>query len=296
MERFLEQYSRLIGLIMLTFVLTTLCSPPSLILVKSITSIGTELSYATSGELMVRTKLDFACSEHMQTFTRRIGNWTGTDYEDSERAKEALGADVLLMRNYKQPRLVQPIDLLLMQSYNRSSFHPPIVCYPALGYTIEEEGYELVTLQNASWAAERWMERRDVFSTSPTIAVKKLVVTKQSETGETVERQVVLYFYVKERPLGSDAISMVRISALVPVTGPYDSVLDLEKDFLCDTFPYLFEARAPEPRVISTLLTGSLLDKLALLLLVLAPVMVTFYPQLKAAKKRRRNGAAGRHE
>jgi hypothetical protein len=286
MERFLEQYSRFIGLLMLTFVLTTLCSTPSMILAKSITSIGTELSHATGDELVVRTKIDFVSNEHMQAFTRRIGDWTGTDYEDSEQVKEALGADVLLARNYAQPRMVQPIDLLLLQSNNRTSFHPPIVCYPALGYTIEEEGYELVTLQNVGWAAERWMERRDM-PANVTIAVKKLVVTKQSETGEITERRVVLYFYVKERPLASDAITMVRISALVPVTGQYEGIVDLEKEFLCETFPYLFEAREAEPRIITTLLTGSLLDKLVLLLLVLAPVMVTFYPQLKAAQRRR---------
>jgi hypothetical protein len=286
MKRFLEQYSRFIGLIMLTFVLTTLFSTPSMILAKSITSIGTELSHATGDELVVRTKIDFASNEHMQAFTPRIGNWTGMDYEDSERVKEALGADILLMRNYAQPRLVQPIDLLLMQSNNRTSFHPPIVCYPALGYTIEEEGYEFVTLQNASWAAERWLERRDSV-VSPTVAVKKLVVTKQSETGAIVERRVVLYFYVKERPLASDTITMVRISALVPVTGPYESVVDLEKEFLCETFPYLFEVREAEPRVIATLASGSLLDNVVLLLLLIAPVMVTFYPQLKTARRSR---------
>ncbi|MGC9445138.1 MAG: hypothetical protein ACP5E9_09475 [Candidatus Methanospirareceae archaeon] len=89
---------------------------------------------------------------------------------------------------------------------------------------------------------------------------------------------------MKVRPLGSAAISVVRISALVPVTGSYDSVLDLEKEFLCDTFPHLFDAREAEPRIIITLLTGSLVDKLALLLLLIAPVMVMFYPQLKMAR------------
>jgi hypothetical protein len=286
MARFLEQYSRLIGLIMLTFVLTTLCSTPSMILAKSITSIGTELSHATGDELMVRTKLDFGSNEHMRAFPTTINGWVGSDYDET-RVAEQLGADVLLMRDYVNPVTFQPIVFLILQSNNRTSFHPPIVCYPALGYTIEDEGRELVTLQNASWTADRWIERRDSFPSSPTIAVKKLVVTKQSETGATKERQVVLYFYVKERPLASDAITMVRISAFVPVTGPYEEIEDLEKDFLTETFPHLFEVRDAEPRVITTLAGGSILDQVAILLLVLAPVAVTFYPQLKAAKRRR---------
>jgi hypothetical protein len=285
-ERFFEQYSRLIGLLMLTFVLIMLFSTPSMILAKSITSIGTELSHATGDELMVRTKLDFGSNEHMQAFTPLIGNWTWTGKEyASVELQEALGADAFLLRRYYEPGMM--IELLLMQSNNRTSFHPPIVCYPALGYTIENEGRELVTFQNASWAADRWIERRDSFSSSPTIAVKKLVVTKQSETGATMERQVVLYFYVKERPLASDAISMVRVSAFVPVTGPYEEIVDLEKDFMTEMFPYLFEVRGAEPRVITTLAGGSILDQVAILLLVLAPVAVIFYPELKAARRRR---------
>ena len=284
MERFFEQYSMFIGLIMLTFVLTTLFSTPSMILAKSITSIGTELSHATEDELVVRTKIDFASNEHMQAFTRRIGNWTGTDYEGCEQVKELLRADVLLLRGYSQPRFIQPVDLLLLQSNNCTSFHSPTVCYPALGYTIEDEGKELVTIQKVGWAAERWLERRDV-PANVTLAVKKLVVAKKSETGETRERRVVLYFYVKERPLASNTITMVRVSALIPLTGPYEAIVDLEKDFLSETFPYLFEVRETEPRVITILASGSIFDQLALLLLLLAPVAVTFYPRLKAAQR-----------
>jgi hypothetical protein len=287
MGRFFERYAKFLGLIMLTAVITLLLSTPSMILAKSITSIGTELSYATGDELMVRTKIDFGSNEHMQALTRRIGNWTGSDYESGERYKELLGADVLLLRHYAQPGKIQPIDLLLMQSNNRTSFHPPIVCYPALGYTIEAEGKELITLQNVSWAADRWMERRDLF-VAPTVAVKKLVVVKESETGAIEERQVVLYFYVKEQPFTSDTITMVRISALAPLTEPYDEITELEKGFLAGTFPYLFEVReTDEPRVVTLLAYGTLLTKLALLLLVLAPVAVIFYPQLKAATRHR---------
>ena len=286
MKRFLDQYSPFIGLIMLTIVFIMLFSTPSMILAKSITSIGTELSRATGDELTVRTKIDFGSNDHMQAFTRQVGNWTGSE-TDTSGLKEALGADVLLMRTYVQPEH-PPVFLLLMQSNNRSSFHPPIVCYPALGYTIEEEGYELVTLQNTGWAPERWMEARDMYA-NVTIVVKKLVVTKQSESGAITERRVVLYFYVKERPLARHAISMVRISALVPVTGSYEGFVALEKDFLCEMFPYLFEVGEAEPRIITMLAAGSIQDKLSLLLFIIAPVLVTFYPQLKAATRRRRS-------
>ncbi|MGC9445130.1 MAG: exosortase-associated EpsI family protein, partial [Candidatus Methanospirareceae archaeon] len=152
---FFEQYARIIGLLMLTFVIITLFSTPSTILAKRVTMIGTELSYTTSYQLPVRTKLDLGNTQHLQAFPKQIGEWSGYEY-NTEGLKESLGADVMLMRAYSHPKLYQPIFLLVMQSYNRSSFHPPIVCYPALGYTIEYEGNELVTVQNASWVEDPW--------------------------------------------------------------------------------------------------------------------------------------------
>ena len=71
--------------------------------------------------------------------------------------------------------------------------------------------------------------------------------------------------------------------------------MDIEKDFLCETFPYLFEAREAEPGLITTLASGTILDKLVLLLLI-APVLVTCYPQLKAATRRSRNNTTRRRE
>ena len=281
---FFESYARILGLMLLGYILIMLFSTPSMIIAKSVTTIGTELSYDTGNELAVRTKIDFGSNAHMQAFTPKIGDWIwiGKEYADDS-LKETLGADVLLLRRYSQPGKI--LDLLLMQSNNRSSFHPPIVCYPALGYTIEEEGREFITLQNASWAAERWLQTHESVG-APTIAVKKLVVVKNAETGEIEERQVVLYFYVKGNVLANDTVTMVRVSGCAPVSEPYDSLLNREKEFMAETFPYLFEMSEREPRVFNLLAFGSRRAKVALLLLLLAPLLVIFYPELKATKRR----------
>jgi hypothetical protein len=145
----LEEYSRIIGFILLVILICLLFSTPSTILARSITTIGTELSHATGDETPVRTKLDFGSNEHMQTFPKQIGDWKASDYNTTG-AAESLGADVMLMRAYSHPELYQPVFFLIMQSNNRSSFYPPIVCYPALGYTIEEEGKEKIPVHNVS--------------------------------------------------------------------------------------------------------------------------------------------------
>ena len=139
MKSFIEEYSRIIGLLSLVFVIIILFSTPSLLLAKTVTMIDTELSHASGDETHVRAKLDFGNNEHMQAFPEQIGDWKSSDYNTTRIAK-SLGADVMLMRAYSHPKLYQPVFFLIMQSNNRSSFHPPVVCYPALGYTIEEEG------------------------------------------------------------------------------------------------------------------------------------------------------------
>ncbi|MBN1455702.1 MAG: exosortase-associated EpsI family protein [Methanomicrobia archaeon] len=282
---FFADYAKIIGLLMLAFVIIMLFSTPSTILAKRVTMIGTELSYATGNELPVRTKMDLGNTQHLQAFPKQIGEWSGYDY-DTTGLQEQLGADVMLMRAYSHPKLYQPIFLLVMQSYNRTSFHPPIVCYPALGFTIEDEGHEIVTVQNASWVEDPWFSAVERHNET-VLPVKKLVVVKQAaDTSRVTERRVVLYFYVKEPPLSSDAISMVRVEALAPTDGSYDGILNISREFMSETIPCMFEVQRPEQVLFFSLASGSRLNKLMLILLFLAPLLVIFYPELRAVRGR----------
>ena len=295
MESLLEEYSKIIGLLLLGFVIIILLSTPSMLLAKSITTIDTELSHATGAETHVQTKMDFGNNEHMQAFPKQIGDWNATDYNIKGIA-ESLGADVMLMRAYSHPKLYQPVFLLLMQSTNRSSFHPPIVCYPALGYTIEEETNEEVPVHNVSWAAGYWrseeFEREHGLLFNGTISAKKLVVVKESkEDGKITERRVVLYFYVKESPFGvaSNTVTMVRVSALVPTEGSYDGILNITKEFMGDTIPSMFEIREEDPILFITLVSGSAIEKVAVVFLFLAPLSIIFYPQIRNMLRKQGN-------
>jgi len=294
MKSFFEEYSKFIGLLMLVFVIILLFSTPSMLLAKSITTIGTELSHATGDETLVRTKFDFGNNEHMQAFPEQIGDWTGSDYNTTGIA-ENLGADVMLLRAYSHPKLYQPVFFLIMQSNNRSTFHPPIVCYPALGYTIEEIGKETIPVRNISWVEEplygtpKDKDKEGVyFNRTITISAKKLIVIKKSggnengnENEEVTERKTVLYFYVKENPFASDTVTMIRVSALAPLEGSYDGILNITKEFMGDTMPCMFELRQEEPIVFILLASGSASGKVALVLLFLVPLSIIFYPQIR---------------
>ncbi|MGC9445178.1 MAG: exosortase-associated EpsI family protein [Candidatus Methanospirareceae archaeon] len=285
-SEFFENYGKIIGLLMLGFVIILLFSTPSMILAKQVMMIGTELSYASGNELQVRTKLDLGNTTHIQAFPKRIGAWSGEDY-DTTGLREQLGADVMLMRVYAHPKLDYPLFFLIMQSYNRSSFHPPIVCYPALGFTIEEEGREIVPVHNASWLEDPWFSAVDKRNET-VLPVKKLVVVKQAaDTGKVTERWVVLYFYGKEPLWDSDTITMVRVEALAPTDGSYEEILNVSKAFIDETIPCMFEVQRAERALFYSLATGSITDKLVLILLFLAPLAVIFFPELRAVSSRR---------
>ena len=288
MKSFFEEYSKLIGLILLAFVVILLLSSPSLLLSKSISTIDTELSHASGDATPVRTRMDFGNNEHIRAFPYVIGDWKGTDYS-STRVAESLGADVMLLRAYWHPNSYQPVFFLIMQSKNRSSFHPPIVCYPALGYTIEEEGKESVSVQNVSWVeeplfnlSEREKERFGCFN--GTISVKKLVVVKESD-GNVTERRVVLYFYVKENPIASDTVTMVRVSARIPIHGPvgsYETILNNCKELTADALPYMFEFQQEKEDIIAVSLAKSgSAGWFVIAVLLGLPLLVILYPWVK---------------
>lgn len=290
MKSFFEEYSRIIGLLLLVLLFILLFSTPSTFFARSITTIDTELSHASGREIMVEMKMDFGNNEHMRAFPRHINGWKGSDY-NTERVAKSLGADVMLMRAYLHPESYQPVFFLIVQSRNRSSFHPPVVCYPALGYTIEEEGKEEIPVHNVSWVAkpiystlESRKEERGYFN--GTISSKKLVVSKESN-GRVAERRVVLYFYVKEG-ISSNDITMIRVSAIAPTEGSYEGVLNLTRAFMGETVPYMFEPQQKQPTMFTLITSNSVTGKLTVLLLLIIPFLLIFYPQLRNLKRKNR--------
>jgi hypothetical protein len=261
----LEEYSTIIGMLLLAFVIIFLFSTPSMILAKEITVVGSDL--ATSENVIpVRTKMDFGDKEKVQNFPTHIGNYSGVDC-DTSGLTERLKADVTLMRSYRNPS--SQIFLLILQSKNRSSFHPPTVCYPALGYEIEEESTDEIVIHNESWIEGPWRESE---KSTVSLKVKKLMVSN----GE--ERRVVLYFYVKP-PLLSDDITLIRISALTRGEEEDEKVLTTMKDFTSEIFPLMFEYR--EEEVIAThLLSSGLLGWITLVLLFSFPILIALYPRI----------------
>ena len=273
---FYRRYSLPLGLLALVLVVVLLLSAPGVVFSPGVTFIDTELHRSSGDEVYVRTKMDFGSQEHMATFPREIGDWSGYDYDATE-VKEMLGADVILLRGYDRPGLYQPMFFTIMQSQTESSFHPPPVCYAAQGYSIQDEGKEKILVTDTSWT--------EAPSSSMSVPLARMVVFKESD-GEITERRVVLYCYVKGNQFTSDTITMIQGEALVPIDGSYDGIVDVEKDFIALTIPYMFEPAEVEewsPLALHLAQHGAV-GYFAIVLLLLVPVAIIIYPRVRVGR------------
>lgn len=274
---FYKQYFTIIGLLVLTVVVSILLLPPSMILLRTATFIDTTSYRASSDQTFVRTKMDLGSAEHMRNFPKVIGEWQGIDYETSS-IEEGLNADVMLMRAYQSPSFYQSMFLLIMQSSDPGSFHPPPVCYPGLGYQIEEEVKEEIPISNVEWVSY-WRSETEQ-NVAASINANKLVVFKESD-GKVTERRVVLYFYVRETPASKDKLTMIRVSALAPIDMSYDGVLSLTKDFIGEVIPYLFEFYEEPEEILAAHLAKSGAGWLLMVVSLIIPLGIIIYPRLR---------------
>jgi len=287
-KSFWREYSLPIGLLSLVFILIFLLTTPEQLASDPALFIDSELDFTSGHEVSVLLKMDLSSSEQLKKLPTKFGDWTGRD-DDVSSIEQFLEAGCLLIRSYSKPALVQPIFFLIMQSDFKSSFHPPIVCYPALGWTIEEEGEETIPIADTTWAhkpsAEWPSVTRNPESSSyirDSLLAKKLVVFKGTKD-DIKERRVVLYFYLKDNQLISDRVTMMRVSALAPLSGSYDEILNIEREFISDIFPHLFEIceKKQDQMFIVHLAKSGVGGCLLLAFLFSIPLVILIYPRVR---------------
>lgn len=286
-----KHYSPIIGFSILVFLLIILLTPLDQLRLMS-TVIDSELSFASENQTPVLNKLDLSSSEQLRKFPAEIGDWKGSDY-DTSAMETSLGADCMLMRAYSKPGLYQPIFFLIIQSEVQSSFHSPTNCYRALGWTIEEVG-DTSIIVSTSWVEKpsekvwpsiakhpKYPEYIATYS-QVSIPAKRLVVVKVDEES-VIERRVVLYFYLKDSSATSNAVTMMRVSALAPLTGSYNGIMNIEEEFISDAFPYMFEIQEKQQgeMIIVRLAKSGVGGRLLLAFLFSIPIAILIYPRIR---------------
>lgn len=277
---FLKQFYWILGILLLAVITTVMLGTPETFFGKQTSFIYSNLSNPAGNRTYVRTNVDFGDEEHLRQFPQEIGSWTQRKEYDVEPWKSQLGAEVAIMRGYTKPG-TREIWFLAMQSKSRSSFHPPEVCYPAMGWEIVEEGFVDIPGEDADWIEKPLYPRFSKEET--TVRLKKMLVTKKNE------RRLVLYFYVKHGTLGSasDVVTMVRISAIAPSQGSYEKTLEAEQDLLLAFIPYMFDPGEREDMIIVRLVKMGAGGILIILISFMVPLGIIFYPQIGKLRRLR---------
>lgn len=272
---FYRRYSMVIGLFLLAGIIVILLSSPGVLFSEGVSFIDTEISLSSGVKTYVQTNIDFGDNEHVKAFPHEFEGWQGYDH-DTSKSVDMLGSDVMLLRSYYKSGNYQPVFFMISQAKTESNFHAPPVCYQAQGYNIEEEGKEDFTVSSAGWAADKSLS-----PVSISIPVKKLVVSKENE------RRIVLYFFIEGNQFTSDTITMVRVSSIAPVEGSYDGVLQLEKEFIAQAFPYMFELdeQSDNQNILSQLTGAGLPGYAAITFIFAIPLAIIIYPQISRKKE-----------
>ncbi len=273
-----------VGLIILVLMVIILTSPPSMLFPVGIQIIDTEFKGSSGDEQYVRTKLDFGNQELMGNLPLEKLGWTRVP-EDMANVEAQLGADVLLAWRCHHTSSSNRIWFLILQSKDVVSFHPPPVCYTALGYDIQQEDTIEIAVSGERWAKQESITvlgEGDSLFFSGTMSAKRMVITKDCD-GSICDKRVVLYFYIKpnlsETP---NEITMIRISAVVPVHGSFDSIQELEKKLIADAFPLMFEAGDEERSLGKWLIEdqGSS-GWIIIVVMFLVPIALLAYPSMR---------------
>jgi len=83
---------------------------------------------------------------------------------------------------------------------------------------------------------------------------------------------------VQDNPFASDTVAMDRVSALAPLDGSYNEILNITEELTGDTIPCIFELRKEEPVLFTLLAPGSVTGKVALIVLFLVRLLIIFCP------------------
>ena len=185
----------------------------------------------------------------IRDFPERFGKWSAKSYNKSS---IDLGA---VSRTYWHEDYFKPVFFLIIHAKNTSAFHPPTVCYPALGWEIETEkaGGAEFNVTDVAWAeSSGWLSEREGHIFHGSISAKKPVVYKENN-GVITDRRVVFYYFVKdETRFVPTSITLIRISTQSASNSTDEYALELCKKLAADTFPLMFELRPPERMLCET--------------------------------------------
>lgn len=246
-----ESWRVVAGVVGLLVVAALLLSTPSMIFARGLAVVDTELREAGPDPQRVLTKRDLADPKELESLPRQLGAWNATRQYAWDDVGTLLNAQVLLSRDYARRDVLQPVNLLVVQSSNVSSFHPAPVCYRVQGWAVDDAGATVsVPVPNATWAQPTWLSEDEPFAFGGNLTAKVLTATKPGET------RIVLYVYLKREDWRvTNAVTWIRTEIAVGPNTTAERALPVLQSLLGEAVPELFAfEQGDEPTLGETLL------------------------------------------
>lgn len=242
----------------LLLVIGLLLSTPSMIFARKVDVIDTELRDNGANPQRVLTKYDLADPKELAKIPKTLGAWNMTKQYAWDNVATLLNTNVLLSRDYARSDLFQPVNLLIIESHNVSSFHPAPVCYRAQGWDLPEGEGELtnVAIQDVSWAQHQWLSPDDVGHFKGNLAARLLTASKIDAHGEPLKR-IALYVYLKHEDWRvTQQITWVRVEMSVTPETTAAQAFPILADLLANTVPGLFTFETSDEATLAETLLG----------------------------------------
>ncbi len=268
------------GVVLFFAIIAVLSASYQDLFMHGIRMIDTELDEAGGNSFFVRTKGNFGENEYIETLPKNVDDWYGSGDYDWDHIKKALGADAMLVRAYTKTSIYSLVFLLVAQSDDPSSFHPPPVCYRAQGYDIESEDKISFPVPNTNWAAQQWRSEEEGNVFKGEFSAKVLVISKKDSDGNIYDRMIVLYYYVKHGGVVPDNITMVQVSMSAPANLADDRTYEMLKELMGDMVPVMFEPEKIEKEATAAHIvykfgaTGYLM----IIGVFMVPIAIAFFP------------------
>jgi hypothetical protein len=247
------------GAVALLVVAGLLLSTPSMIFVRKVQIVDTELR-DTGQPRTVLSRFDLGDPKDLATVPKRMGPWNETREYQEDRIASLLGTNVLLSRDYGRDDVFQPVNLLIIQSGNVSSFHPAAVCYRAQGYDVPpDEGRVVnVNVPNVTWAQQQWLSKDEQNVFDGNLSARLLQVSKAAPNGSVLDKRVALYVYLKREDWRvTDQVTWIRLEMAVGANTTADEALPILSDLMREAVPSLFVFKVTEERTLGE----SLIDR-----------------------------------
>lgn len=269
---------------MALLVTAVMLSTPSTIFAQSVSLVDTELRERGTEPQRVLTKMELGDAASLESVSEELGAWRMTTEHDWDKVADILNTDVLLSRDYSHPNLIQPAHLLIIQSYNVSSFHPAPVCYRVQGWELPADGGRSVpvAVPNATWAESHWLSEAEPRAFNGTIEAKLFDVVKRDDDGNVTEKRVALYVYIKREDWRvTNSVTWVRTEIAVTPDTTAEQAAPVLADLLGAALPELFHFGDEDEDTLGfSLLTGGVPGIAAFAAMLALPAALGF-PLLK---------------